>query len=116
MRIKSILKKLFEIDPNFKLEEANIQSPSSDSERDLMLKITQFNDVILNSFLDYSPNKICQFIYELSNEFNRFYRDNRIISEKDVLKQYSWLKLIILAKDILTTCLDLLAIEVPERM
>ena len=82
----------------------------------LMLKITQFNDVIVSSFVDYSPHKICQFIYEICNEFNRFYHENKIISEQDSLKQYSWLKMIILTKDILTTCLDLLGIEVPNRM
>lgn len=81
-----------------------------------MLKITQFNEVIVNSFVDYSPHKICQFIFELSNEFNRFYHENKIISEQNSIKQNSWLKLISLSRDILVTCLDLLGIEVPDRM
>lgn len=81
-----------------------------------MLKITQFNEVIVNSFVDYSPHKICQFIFELSNELNRFYHENKIISEQNSIKQNSWLKLISLSRDILVTCLDLLGIEVPDRM
>jgi len=72
--------------------------------------------VYVNSFVDYSPHKICQFIYELSNEFNRFYHENKIISEQNSIKQNSWLKLISLSRDILVTCLDLLGIEVPDRM
>jgi arginyl-tRNA synthetase len=48
--------------------------------------------------------------------FNRFYHENRIISEQDPIKRNSWLKLIMLVKDILSACLDLLGIEVPEKM
>jgi len=81
-----------------------------------MLKITHFNKIITDSFVEYSPHKICQFIFELSNEFNRFYHETRIISEQDTLKQESWIRLISLARDVLVTCLDLLGIEVPDRM
>ena len=116
VRIKSILGKFFAMHPEYKIAEVAMQLPCSEGERSLMLKITQFNEVILSSFVEYAPHKICQFIYDLSNEFNRFYHDNKIISEQNAIKQYSWVKLIILARDILITCLDLLGIEVPERM
>jgi len=116
VRINSILNKVFKVNPGYRAEAASVQLPYSESERNLMLKITQFNEVIVNSFVDYSPHKICQFIYELSNEFNRFYHDNKIISEQNSIKQNSWLKLISLSRDILVACSDLLGIEVPERM
>ncbi len=116
VRIKSILGRFSSGNPEYRAEAASVQSPGSESERNLMLKITQFNEVIANSFADYSPHVICQFIFELSNELNRFYHENRILSEQDPLKQGSWLKLITLTKDILTTCLDLLGIDVPDRM
>lgn len=116
VRIKSILNKFFLINPEYKADKTSLQLPCSESERNLILKLSQFNEVIINSFVDYAPHKICQFIYDLSNEFNKFYHDNRIISEQDTLRQYSWLKLIILTRDILITCLDLLGIEVPDRM
>jgi arginyl-tRNA synthetase len=116
VRINSILNKVFKVNPGYRAEAASVQLPYSESERNLMLKITQFNEVIVNSFVDYSPHKICQFIYELSNEFNRFYHDNKIISEQNFIKQNSLLKLISLSRDILVACLDLLGIEVPDRM
>ncbi len=116
VRIKSILNKILIINPGYRSEAVSMQLPYSESERQLMLKITQLNEVIENSFIDYSPHKICQYIYELSNEFNRFYHENKIISEQEALKQHSWLKLIILTRDILTTCLDLLGIDAPDRM
>lgn len=116
VRIKSILNKYQNIYNENIFSRFSIQSPSSDSERDLMLKITQFNEVIPNSFLEYIPHRICQYIYELSNAFNRFYHCNKIISEENDEKQISWIKLISLTKDLLVCCLDLLGIEVPDKM
>ena len=43
------------------------------------------------SFKDRAPHKICEFIYELSNNFNKFYNDTRILSEEDEAKKASWL-------------------------
>lgn len=116
VRINSILNKISKAKPGYKAETTSVQLPYSENEQNLMLKITQFSEVIVSSFDDYLPHKICQFVYELSNEFNRFYHENKIISEKDSAKQNSWLKLISLTRDILVTCLDLLGIEVPDRM
>jgi len=116
VRIKSILGKYLSANPGYRAEDASVQPPGSDSERDLMLKITQFNGVVTDSYSSYAPHMICQYIFELSNEFNRFYHENRILTEQDPVKQGSWLKLITLTRDILTTCLDLLGIEVPDRM
>jgi len=116
VRINSILNKISKVKPWYKAEAASGQLPYSENERSLMLKITQFSEVIVNSFVDYSPHKICQFIYELSNDFNRFYQENKIISEQNPTKQNSWISLISLSRDILVTCLDLIGIEVPNRM
>ena len=116
VRIKSILNKFSSLNHEYSIDNVSIGLPYSENERNLMLKITQFSEVILNSFIDYSPHKICQFIYDLSNELNRFYYENKIISEQDPSRQLYWVKLIILTRDILITCLDLLGIEVPDRM
>lgn len=116
VRIKSILTKYQNIHGENSYSGFSLQIPTNDSERDLMLKITQFNEVIPNSFLEYTPHRICQYIYELSNEFNRFYHCNKIISEENNVKQISWIKLISITKDLLVCCLDLLGIEVPSKM
>lgn len=116
VRINSILAKFQSNHSERGIAEISIQLPTNESERALMLKISQFNEVITNSFIEYAPHRICQYIYELSNEFNRFYHCNKIISEEDHIKQMSWIKLILLTKDILICCLDLLAIEVPNKM
>lgn len=116
VRIKSVLNKFFSMNPGYRADDVSMQFPCSENERNLMLKIVQFNEVIINSFIEYSPHRVCQFIYELSMEANRFYYENRIISEQNPLRQYSWIKLITLTRDILIACLDLLGIEAPDRM
>jgi len=116
VRIQSVLNRFMEMNPEFTLDKSLLQPPSSETERSLMLAIAQFNETIENSYLNYEPHRICQYIYELSNGLNRFYHENKIISEPDPVKQASWIQLISMARELLVTCLDLLGIEVPDRM
>lgn len=113
VRIKSILAK---IEAKALENQWEFIVPSSDTERNLMLKLAAFNEVVEKAFIDKAPNKICEYIYELANLFNKFYHDNRIISEENVEKKLSWLKLITMTKDILEIGLDLLGLEAPEKM
>lgn len=116
VRIKSIIKKILDSDPDDTSEEAPLLPPSSEVERRLMLKLALFSEAVLGGYREYSPHKICQYAFELSNECNSFYHQNRIITEEDAARKQSWVKLITLAKGVLITCLDLLGIEAPERM
>lgn len=114
VRIKSILSKFY--------GEANkevigkIGVAITDSELDLMLELTKYNGVIEGAYQENAPHKICQYIYDLANAFNRFYHENKILAQEDQTVQQSWITLITLAKDILTVCIELLGMEAPERM
>ena len=81
-----------------------------------MLELVKYNELIYQAYEDKAPHKICQYIYELSNAFSRFYHDTKIISETDKEKRESWITLISLTKNILSQCIDLLGLEAPERM
>ncbi|MGL5152695.1 MAG: arginine--tRNA ligase [Clostridium sp.] len=113
VRIKSILNKA-------KSEMGNISSdiaaPTSQVERDLMLMLTKFSDYVESALKDKTPNRICEFIYETSNLFNRFYHENRILTEENTAKKISWLNLLTLTINILDASLELLGMEAPERM
>ena len=111
VRIKSILNKA-----NTSELKENVFVPQSDAERNLMLQLIRFNEVIELSFRERAPHKVCEYVYELSNNFNKFYNDTRILSEEDENKKSSWLALINLVKDALEQCLDLLGMESVERM
>lgn len=115
VRIKSILAKYQEMEHPIETEQ-RILPPCSQSETDLMLVIVRFSEMIIQSYQDHAPHKICQFLYELSNVFNKFYHENKIIAQEDQNRQASWIALITLCGQILGKCLELLGIEVPDRM
>ena len=114
VRIKSILNK-YQAQGN-SLDGLKVQEAHADCEKALMLEAAKYNDVIANAFQDLAPHKICAYIYDLANAFNRFYHETKILAEEDEQKQKSYIALLTLTRDILTTCIDLLGFEAPERM
>lgn len=114
VRIKSILNRYQEEGGN--LMDTMIQKPAGDSEKALMLEAAKFNSVIVNAFEEKAPHKICSYIYELANAFNSFYHETRILAEENEAQKKSYIGLLILVKNILESCIDMLGFEAPERM
>jgi arginyl-tRNA synthetase len=114
VRIKSILNRYKEEGGN--LDVLKILAAGSDSEKALMLEASKFNQVITNAYEEKAPHKICSYIYELANAFNRFYHETKILAEEDQAKKESYLALLMLVKNILEACIDMLGFEAPERM
>ena len=81
-----------------------------------MLALSRFSEVMLGSFEELAPHKICAYIFELSNALNHFYHETKIIVEEDKKKQAGYIGLVSLTRDVLLTCIDLLGFEAPERM
>lgn len=115
VRIKSILARYEGLEDKFAGDPA-ILPAVSDAEKALMLELSKYNDVMESSFAETAPHKICQYIYDLSNAFNSFYHDTRIIAEEDKAQQAGWIQLITLVKDVLAACIQVLGFEAPERM
>ncbi len=82
----------------------------------MMLGLAQFNGVVENAFEEKAPHKICAYVYELANGFNRFYHETKILSEKEAEKKSSWIALLLLTRDILETNIHMLGFDAPERM
>ena len=115
VRIQSILSRLAQ-EQNLLAGQERIRPAYSKSESDLMLEIAKFNEAISIAYKEMSPHRICQYIYEIADSFNTFYHGNRIIDEEDEEKKASWVSLITIVRDVLLTCIDLLAIEAPDKM
>ncbi len=115
VRIKSILDKYEALDDKFTGSPV-ILPAAGDAEKALMLELSKYNEVMENAFAETAPHKICQYIYDLSNAFNSFYHDTRIIAEEDKAQQAGWIRLITLVKDVLNACIHVLGFEAPERM
>lgn len=114
VRIKSILNKYRE--QGGRVEETSLQNAVSASEKDLMMVLSRFNAMMESACEEIAPNKVCAYIYELANAFNRFYHETRILAEEEEEKKAGWIAVLVLTKDILETCIDVLGFTAPERM
>ena len=114
VRIKSILNKYQE--EGKAVTGLKVNQQSGESEKALMLALVKYNEMMENAYEELAPHKICAYIYDLANAFNRFYHETKILAEEDEQKQKSYIALLTLTRDILTTCIDLLGFEAPERM
>ncbi|MCA9329620.1 arginine--tRNA ligase [Candidatus Saccharibacteria bacterium] len=83
------------------------------SERMLVVKLTEYQDVILRSTNELLPHLICTYLYELSQEFNRFYEKNRVIGDS---RQNQRLFLVRKYANTLKNGLHLLGIFAPDKM
>ena len=113
VRIKSILKKYT---AKNSLPDAPILGAHSASEKNLMLVLSRFNAMMENAYEEKAPHKICAYIYELANAFNVFYHETKILSEEDFKVQASYIGLLVLTKNILETCINVLGFSAPDRM
>ena len=114
VRIKSILNKYQENGGS--LDGLTIRPAENEYEKALMLQVLKFNDVFGAAYEETAPHKLCAYIYELANEFNKFYHETKILSEEDGEKKAGYIALLVLTRRVLETCIDLLGFEAPERM
>lgn len=114
VRIKSILGKYAESGKS--VEACTLQKAESASEKALMLEIAKFNSVIEGAYEELAPHKICAYIYDLSNAFNRFYHETKILSEENEERKAGFIALLSITKRVLEACVDVLGFETPERM
>lgn len=114
VRIKSILNK---INAQGELSvPVSLKEPLSAAEKALMLEIAKFNAMMEGAYEESAPHKVCAYIYDLANAFNRFYHETKIVTEEDENKKAGWVALLLLTRDVLETCIDVLGFSVPERM
>lgn len=114
VRIKSILNRYVEAGGN--LEAGEILPASNGSEKNLMLQLSGFGSMIESAFEEKAPHKICAYIYEVSNAFNSFYHETKILSEENQAQKESYIHLLQLTKRVLETSIDLLGFEAPDKM
>ena len=96
----------------------NIAAPTTISEKEcgIIRMLNEFPNVVKQVGTDYSPSGIANYAYELAKEYNQFYHDFSILREEnDDVKAFR----ILLTRNVgrvIKTAMNLLGIEVPERM
>ncbi len=114
-RIRSILRKA-EAEGIKLPENLDADMPLNQKETELIQKMNEYGAVVEQAGKDYSPSGIANYCYELTKEFNQFYHDYSILgADNDKEKTVR----LVLAANVAKTIkngMDLLGIEVPERM
>lgn len=84
-------------------------------EREIILTILRFDEVLQSISENYSPNQLADYLYELSNTINIFYETLPVLKSQENERE-GRLNIVFGAKEILKTGLELLGIFAPEKM
>ncbi|MFP3913313.1 MAG: arginine--tRNA ligase [Actinomycetota bacterium] len=112
VRIRSLLRKASAAG----IEDGSILPASAEAERNLMLDLLSLPEVVGRAAQLRSPHLLAEYAYELAGTFNRFYDTCHVLSQSDPARQASWLSLSRVTLAALVRSLDLLGINVPDRM
>jgi arginyl-tRNA synthetase len=112
VRIRSIQRKAAER----RVASGNIIAPSVGAERSLMLELLRLPEVVARAAQHRAPNHLADYAYQLTSSWNRFYDTCHILDQPDPQRQASWLAVADLTYRAIATVLDLLGIEIPDRM
>ena len=115
VRIKSLMNKVKAQGIEVNGEEAILPSQSK-SQTDVMLAVSKWAETIEAAFNEQAPHKICQFIYELSDAFNKFYHENKIVTNEDEKVRASYIALSRFVGNVLEQGINLLGLEAPDKM
>ena len=112
IRMKSLLKKAQESNIEFK----KVSVIANEYDRAIMIGLLNINSVLMKSYKAKSLNEIAEHLYKITNLFNNFYSQNRILTEEDGQTKESWLCLSQIVYENNLKLLNILGIDVPDRM
>ena len=109
VRINSLINKC-------EVSDYKIYGIYNEYDMNVIINLLDLARVIDNCIMSKSLNDLCEYLYRLNNSYNSFYNEIKILSEEDNNKRVSWISLSKLVLDVNKMLLDVLAIEIPERM
>lgn len=109
IRMKSLLNKS-------DINEFDVKVLENKTDREIAITLLNLPEVIDKSYEVKSLNDIADYLYKLTSVYNKFYAENRILTEENADLKKSWLALTKIVKLTNEMLLDILGIEVPEKM
>jgi len=109
VRVNNILRK----EQNFEI--VDFENYNFEAEKNIILQLLAFPEVVKIAARDLEPHKISKYLYDLAREMNRYYEKTRVADAPEIEKSAR----ITLLKKVSKTFengLDLLGIEIPEKM
>ena len=114
-RIRSILRKA-EAENIAVPTTLGTDAPLNEKEIQLIQKLNEFGAAVEQAGKDYSPSGIANYCYELTKDFNQFYHDYSILNADTETEKITRLMLAKNVAKVIKNGMELLGIEVPERM
>lgn len=112
VRMKSLIKKAKEN----KIKFDKLTTIKGKQDREVLLKLLQIENVLNKSFDDKSLNYITDYLYQLSKTYNSFYDANKVITEENNELRESWLVLTNKVIQVMSVLIDILGIEIPDKI
>jgi len=110
IRMKSLLTKA----GDFKREKLKLLKTAT--EKDIALEILNLPNILDKALSTKSLNDIADYLYNLTALYNKFYAENKVLSEENTDQKESWLVLTNIVYNINMLLLDILGIKVPAKM
>jgi len=110
-RIKSVLKRA-----DYEVGNAVDVKELAGVERDLIVTLMQFPDVIAEAAKGHNPGIVANFVYEVAKVYNKFYHEKSILQAEDDQSKQFRLQLSAASANVINKAMGLLGIQVPERM
>ena len=85
-------------------------------EREIILNLINLSSVLEKSFKSRTLNEICEYLYKLTNSYNAFYSNHEVLTESNESIKESYVALTKLVHDTNKYLLNILAIEVPDKI
>ncbi|MFM7649973.1 MAG: arginine--tRNA ligase, partial [Acidimicrobiaceae bacterium] len=89
---------------------------SHTAERELAMRVLQFDSALWDTIDKYSPHRLCTYLYELATSFSSFYEQCPVLKAETDEERTSRLMLCDLTARVMQTGLGVLGIEAPEQM
>lgn len=120
-RIRSLVEKarVAEEAPEAPLtSEAAVRLDNAHSDREVALirQLSEYPSIVAEAGKSFSPALIANYVYELVKGYNSFYHDCPVLREEDDSIRHTRLYISRIVADIIARAMDLLGIEMPERM
>jgi len=109
IRMKSLLNKA-------EYTNGTINKLKGESEKDIALTLLELPNVLDRSLNTKTLNEIAEYLYKLTSLYNKFYADNKVLTETDEELKNSWLTLTNIVYKVNVMLLDTLGIKVPNKM
>ncbi len=114
-RVAQIINKYLESNGSIDMNNAIDKLGLEEKEKSLMVKMNEFEDVILSVNSEREPSLLVNYLKELCQEFNSFYSAVKVISDDEELTKQRIL-LIVSMKNLLNTLFNLISIRPKDKV